>query len=69
LAISTVHHVKDLEKVAERISALPSTTAKMESNSTKFGNLVLILDPNQPRGQWLRGKIEETFPDYRNVVQ
>jgi hypothetical protein len=29
------------------------------------GDLVLILDPNQPRGRWLRGKIEETFPDDR----
>ncbi|CAB4024394.1 PREDICTED: uncharacterized protein LOC102806687, partial [Paramuricea clavata] len=33
------------------------------------GDLVLILDPNQPRGRWLRGKIEETFPDDRNVVR
>jgi hypothetical protein len=33
-------------------------------------DLVLIMDRNQPRGRrWLRGKIEETFPDDRNVVR
>jgi hypothetical protein len=26
-------------------------------------DLVIVLDPNQPRGKWLRGRIEETYPD------
>ena len=30
---------------------------------------MLILEPNQQRGQWLRGKIEESFPDDRNEVR
>ena len=29
----------------------------------KRDDLVIVLDPNQPRGKWLRGRIEETYPD------
>ena len=35
----------------------------------KKNNLVIVLDPNQPRGKWLRGRIEETYPDKRGHVR
>lgn len=38
-------------------------------NSFKVGDLVLVADWNQPRGNWLLGRVTETFPGSDNVVR
>ena len=39
------------------------------AENLKPNDLVIVLDPNQPRGKWLRGRIEETNPDKRGQVR
>ena len=34
-----------------------------------IGDLVLVIDDNAPRGRWVKGLIEETFPDRYGVVR
>ena len=38
-------------------------------NSVNIGDLVLVADRNQPRGNWLLGRVVETFPGSDNVVR
>ena len=33
-----------------------------------MGDLVLIIEPNTPRGQWPLGQVLETYPDKRDNV-
>ena len=35
----------------------------------KWDYLVIVLDPNQQRGKWLSGRIEEMYPDKRGHVR
>ena len=38
-------------------------------NSVNIGDLVLVADRNQPRGNWLLSRVVETFPGSDNVVR
>ena len=41
----------------------------LPQRSVQVGDLVLIVDPNAPRGSRLFGKVEETFPDRNGRVR
>ena len=41
-----------------------------DRRNVEVGDLVLIIEPNTPRGQWPLGQVLETYPDKRdNVVR
>ncbi|KAK0133431.1 hypothetical protein N1851_031062 [Merluccius polli] len=33
------------------------------------GDVVLVVDPNAPRGSWILGRIIEVFPDLKGLVR
>ena len=39
------------------------------TRNVHVGDIVLLVDQNTPRGSWLLGKVEETFPDRNGLVR
>jgi hypothetical protein len=50
-------------------SLVPRKKWKAEQPNLAVGDFVLIIDPNQPRGQWKIGHIIQTFPGEDGLVR
>ena len=50
-------------------SLVPRKKWKLEQPNLAIGDVVLMIDPNQPRGQWKIGHIIQTFPGEDGLVR
>ena len=60
-----------LEKVDSRVHFSVATTLQMCSRESNLaiGNLVSVVDDNSPRGRWLLGRVDKTFPGRDHQVR
>ena len=50
-----------LESVDARTAAYAGKKIEMVHEKIRVGDVVLVIEPNQPRGNWSMGRIEETI--------
>ena len=76
LPIDRYHYLKHLSNLfwqEWQIRYLPSLIErskwKIQKNNLEVGDLVLVAEPNLPRGQWLTGIVKQAFPGKDGLVR
>ena len=62
-----------LEKMDTRVHMIPTLQQRQkwirEKDNLNIGDVVLVVDDNSPRGQWLLGRVIKTFPGQEGKVR